>query len=135
PRGRRARARPSRAEPSRRSRRASRCPSRTAARDPGSSPAGPLPRDTGRVKPSYRLRQVANALNLSTALGLLLAVTAARGPRGVRRGPDGLLVAGGYRPPFPVASVFTVGNVVLLRGDASRLADGSRLMRHEARHA
>ena len=87
------------------------------------------------MKPSYRLRQVANALNLSTALGLLLAVTAARGPRGVRRGPDGLLVAGGYRPPFPVASVFTFGNVVLLRGDASRLADGSRLMRHEARHA
>lgn len=87
------------------------------------------------VKRTYRLRQVVNAVNLSTGLGLLLAATATRRPRGVRRGPDGLLVAGGYRPPFPVASAFTVGNVILVRGEASGLADGSPLLRHEARHA
>ncbi|MGP4025401.1 hypothetical protein [Actinomadura sp. 3N407] len=82
----------------------------------------------------HRLRQAVNAVNLSTGLGLLLALTATRRPRSVRRAPDGLLVAGGYRPPLPVAPVFTVGNVVLLRGDASGLADGSPLLRHEARH-
>ncbi|MEU8803637.1 hypothetical protein [Spirillospora sp. NPDC048819] len=86
------------------------------------------------MKRVHRLRQVVNAVNLSTCLGLLLAVTATRRPRGVRRAPDGLLVAGGYRPPLPAAPVFTVGNVVLVRGDASGLADGSRLLRHEARH-
>ncbi|WP_433469236.1 hypothetical protein [Spirillospora sp. CA-128828] len=87
------------------------------------------------MKPVHRVRQVANAVNLSTGLGLLLASTATRGPGRVRRGPEGLLVAGGYRLPFPIASAFTVGNVILVRGDASGLADGSRLLRHEGRHS
>lgn len=89
------------------------------------------------MKRAHRVRQVVNAVNLSTGLGLLLAATGTRGARGarrVRRGPDGLLVAAGYRLPFPVASAFTVGNVVLVR-DADGLADGSRLLRHEARHS
>ncbi|TDC56070.1 hypothetical protein E1281_09280 [Actinomadura sp. KC345] len=87
------------------------------------------------MRRAYRLRQVVNAVNLSTGLGLLLAAAATRRPRGVRRAPDGLLVAAGYRPPFPVAPAFTVGNVILVRGDESGLTDGSRLLRHEARHA
>lgn len=87
------------------------------------------------MRRAHRLRQVVNAANLSTGLGLLLAAAATRHPRDVRRGPEGLLIAGGYRPPFPIASAFTVGNVVLVRGDASDLAGGSRLLRHEARHA
>jgi hypothetical protein len=89
------------------------------------------------VKPAYRARSVVNAVNLSTPLGLLLAATAARpsgGPR-LRGAGDGLLVAGGYRPPVPVASAFTVGNVILVRGDASGLLSDPRLLRHEARHA
>lgn len=93
----------------------------------------------GGVKPAHRLRQVVNAVNLSTGLGLLLAA-AACGTRGepsrrLRRAPEGLLVAGEYRLPLPIASAFTVGNVVLVRGDAAGLADGSRLLRHEGRHA
>ena len=92
-------------------------------------------RDTEGVKRAYRLRRAVNAANLSTGLGLLLAATAPRGSRRVRRAPDGLLVAGGYRLPLPAAPAFTVGNVVLVRGDADGLADGSPLLRHEARHA
>ncbi|MCP9947019.1 hypothetical protein [Actinomadura madurae] len=86
------------------------------------------------MKRAHRVRQLVNAVNLSTGLGLLLAATTARGA-GFRRGPDGLIVAGGYRLPVPVASAFTVGNVILLRGDASRLSDTSRLLRHEGRHS
>ncbi|GAA2158774.1 hypothetical protein [Actinomadura napierensis] len=89
------------------------------------------------MKPAYRVRLVVNALNLSTALGLLLAVTATRrsgGPR-LHSAGDGLLVAGGYRPPVPVASAFTVGNVIILRGDAADLPARPRLLRHEARHS
>lgn len=87
------------------------------------------------MKPVHRARQVVNAVNLSTALGLLLAATATRPEGRVRKGPDGLLVAGGYRLPVPVASAFTVGNVILVRGDASHLAGASRLLRHEGRHS
>ncbi|MEW2360202.1 hypothetical protein [Spirillospora sp. NPDC029432] len=85
------------------------------------------------MRAAYRLRQAVNVANLSTPLGLLLAAAAARGP--VRRGPDGLLIAGGYRPPVPVASAFTLGNVVLVRHDAASLLDRPALLRHEARHS
>ncbi|TDC95341.1 hypothetical protein [Actinomadura sp. 7K507] len=87
------------------------------------------------MKRAHRLRQVVNLVNLSTVLGLLLAAAATRRPRSRRRAPDGLVVAGGYRPPFPVAAAFTVGNVILVRGDASGLAGDSPLLRHEARHS
>ncbi|WP_173091554.1 hypothetical protein [Actinomadura verrucosospora] len=89
------------------------------------------------MKPAYRVRMAVNTVNLSTPLGLLLAVAATRrsgGPR-LRGAGDGLLVAGGYRPPVPVASAFTVGNVILVRGDASELLSSARLLRHEARHS
>lgn len=76
----------------------------------------------------YRFRRVVNYVNLTTPLGLLIAAAG-----GARRqpGPDGLVLAYGYRYRFPAAGAFTVGNVVLTRRDA--LSD--RLVRHEGRHA
>ncbi|MFI7617974.1 hypothetical protein ACIBP6_42825 [Nonomuraea terrae] len=76
----------------------------------------------------FRFRSVANFLNLSTPLGLLLAVAGGATPR---RGPEGLILAFGYRPRFPIAGAFTVGNVVLTR----RNALSERLILHESRHA
>jgi hypothetical protein len=83
------------------------------------------------MKPQYLIRLVVNLLNLSTPLGLLIALI---GASGVRRGPRGLFVCDGYRPPVPDAPAFTVGNVVLLR-DARDLDAQPRLLAHEDRHA
>jgi hypothetical protein len=83
------------------------------------------------VEARWRLRQLVNVVNLSTPLGLLLAL-AGRAP--VRRGPDGLLLAHAVRLPAR-APAFTVGNVVLLRLDDAALARRPRLLAHEARHA
>jgi hypothetical protein len=85
----------------------------------------------GGVEARWRLRQVANVVNLSTPLGLVLAL-AGRGS--LRRGPDGLLLAHAVRLPAR-APAFTVGNVVLLRLDDAALARRPRLLVHEARHA
>ncbi|WP_113700276.1 hypothetical protein [Nonomuraea lactucae] len=76
----------------------------------------------------YRFRKVANYLNLATPLGLLIAAVggASREP-----GPDGLVLAYGYRYRFPVAGAFTVGNVVLTKANTL----DERLIKHEARHA
>ena len=79
----------------------------------------------------WRVRQVANVVNLSTPLGLALAL-AGRGT--LRRGPDGLLLAHAVRLPAR-APAFTMGNVVLLRLDDAALAHRPRLLLHEARHA
>lgn len=62
------------------------------------------------MKPA--VRRVANWVNLSTPLGLLLA--GAAGAR-LRETPDGHHLATGYRWRFPVAGAFTVGDVVLTR--------------------
>jgi hypothetical protein len=83
------------------------------------------------VEARWRLRQVVNVVNLSTPLGLLLAL-AGRGTLG--RGPDGLLLAHAVRLPAR-APAFTVGHVVLLRLDDAALARRPRLLAHEARHA
>jgi hypothetical protein len=80
----------------------------------------------------HRLRRIVNIANLSTPLGVLLAWT---GADGLRRGPHGLLIGTGYRLPLPVASAFTVGDVVLVRGDGSVLERRPPLLAHEARHA
>jgi len=76
-----------------------------------------------------RLRAGANWVNLSTPLGLVVARV---GGAAVQRGPDGIRVAVGYRPPFPIATAFTVGNVVL-----TRLPEppAGALLAHESRHA
>ncbi|MET8002406.1 hypothetical protein [Nonomuraea glycinis] len=76
----------------------------------------------------HRVRRVVNYVNLATPLGLLLSVV---GGATRRPGPDGLVLACGYRYRFPIAGAFTVGNVVLTRRES--LDD--RLLAHEARHA
>lgn len=87
------------------------------------------------------LRRLLNILNLTTPAGLALA-RAGRCP--VVRGPDGLLLAGGWSWPLPKAAAFTVGNVILFRPQVARsllpgagagVDAGSSLLRHEARHA
>jgi hypothetical protein len=70
-------------------------------------------------------------INLSTPLGLLIALI---GARRVGRGPRGLLHAHGYRLPIPPAPAFTVGNVILFRGGDPGLADRHALHAHEERH-
>ncbi|WP_105031603.1 eCIS core domain-containing protein [Arthrobacter ruber] len=81
-----------------------------------------------------RLVPLLNWINLSTPCGLLVA--ALSGCR-VSVGPDGILLAEGYRRRLPKARAFTVGSVVLLRGHAPRDAPAgfARLLEHEARHA
>ncbi|MEH0111111.1 hypothetical protein V6N00_15465 [Tersicoccus sp. MR15.9] len=68
---------------------------------------------TSDLTRGQRLRRAANWVNLSTPLGLSIAALTGTP---VRRGPSGLYVGTGYRPPLPVAGAFTVGNVVLVRG-------------------
>lgn len=79
------------------------------------------------------LRRLANAANLSTALGLAVARLGGTAP--VVRGPHGVLVAAGYRRPWPRAAAFTVGDVVVTRLSAEALAARPSLLAHEARHA
>jgi hypothetical protein len=74
---------------------------------------------------------VANWVNLSTPLGLLVARL---GRTSRAAGPDGLVIARGYRLRVPSAPAFTVGNVVLLRDDGV-LDRRPRLLAHESRHA
>jgi hypothetical protein len=83
------------------------------------------------VHTRHRVRALANALNLSTALGLLVATV---GGARVRRGPDGLLLAIGYRLRVPPAPAFTLGNVIMAR-DANIFERRPALLDHEARHA
>lgn len=85
----------------------------------------------------HRARWALNMVNLSTPAGLLVATVGGARPRRAR---DGLLIAHGYRLPFPDARAFTLGNVVMLRKDPARGRDpiGSipvRLLQHEERHA
>ena len=80
-----------------------------------------------------RARRVANLVNLSTAFGLLVARVG-----GARRrpGPYGLVLAEGYRYPFPVASAFTVGDVVVTAHSfGALLRTHPGLLDHEARHS
>jgi hypothetical protein len=76
----------------------------------------------------YRFRQIINCLNLATPLGLLIAKI---GGATRSSGPDGLVLAHGYRFNFPIAGAFTVGNVVITKRD--RL--DHTLITHESRHA
>lgn len=83
------------------------------------------------MRAAHRLRLVVNVVNLSTPLGLLVA---AAGRARLRRGPDGLLLATGFRIRTH-APAFTIGNVVVMRLDDEALARRPRLLVHEARHA
>ena len=84
------------------------------------------------MRAAYRVRLLANLVNGSTLAGLLVA---AAGRASLTRAADGLLVGVRYRLPVPVAPAFTVGNVILARGDRTALASKERLLAHEARHA
>lgn len=77
-------------------------------------------------------------VNLSTPAGLALARA---GNCRIARGPDGLLLAGGWSWPLPKAAAFTVGNVILYRSRVARsFTPGTGgtprpLLQHEARHS
>ncbi len=75
---------------------------------------------------------MANVINLSTPLGLVVA--RAGGAR-LAAADDGLIVAHGYRWALPAAPAFTLGNVIILRIDDEQLARRPKLMLHESRHA
>ena len=80
---------------------------------------------------AWRVKQVVNGLNGSTLLGLAVARV---GRARLGRGPRGLVVATGYRLPLPVASAFTLGNVVTSKHDRDWLDARPALVRHEERH-
>jgi len=81
----------------------------------------------------HRLRAVGNALNLTTPLGLAIARL---GHARVVPGPRGLLLGEGYRPWFPVAGAFAVGNVLITRSTwPEALGRLPRLLEHEERHS
>jgi hypothetical protein len=77
------------------------------------------------------LRLAANAANGSTLLGLAVAGLARTE---LRRGPRGLIIAGGYRWRVPFAHAYTLGNVVLCRSTAEDLLSRPALLGHEERH-
>lgn len=80
-----------------------------------------------------RFRQVANLVNLATPLGLGVA---ALGRSRIRSGPRGLVLADHYRLGFPIASAFTVGNVLVTPKDWDVLRrDRPALLRHEEAHS
>lgn len=78
-----------------------------------------------------RIRQIVNVLNLSTALGLFVALV---GGAELSPGPCRTLLATGYRYRFPVASAFTVGDVIITKMTLERLSGRELLLRHESRH-
>ncbi len=77
-----------------------------------------------------RVRRLGNRANLSTVFGLWVARL---GGAQVDPGPRGLLLAEGYRLPFPVAGAFTVGDVLITAGRWDSHDD--RLLQHEERHS
>lgn len=79
------------------------------------------------------LRSVANWLNLSTPLGLAVARV---GGCTLRRGPDRLWFAEGYRLRYPDGGTFTIGDVVLTARPAGSLPScGDDEIAHEEAHA
>lgn len=80
-----------------------------------------------------RRKNRANAVNGSTALGLLVARL---GRCRVTRGPRGMWLADGYKFKFPVAGAFTVGSVAITSQKWPEiLADREWLFRHEEHHS
>lgn len=89
-----------------------------------------MPAHRSRPRPArMRLRRLWNTVNLTTPLGMVLALGSGCA---VERGPEGLVLATGYRWPVPDGGAFTVGNVVFFR---PQTAVTPRLLAHESRHA
>ncbi|KRE61862.1 hypothetical protein ASG92_20150 [Arthrobacter sp. Soil736] len=84
------------------------------------------------MTPGQRLRQLANVLNGSTALGLLLAGLARTRTVG---GPRGLVIATGYGWRLPFAGAFAVGNVIIYRAGPDAAFANPVLLQHEERHS
>ncbi|MFN8080568.1 MAG: hypothetical protein U0Q19_13500 [Kineosporiaceae bacterium] len=86
------------------------------------------------MTPLLRVRQVVNVVNLSTPLGLVVALVGGGRPG---RGPHGLVLAENYRSAFPggAARAVTIGNVVLLRMSRAEAEALPGLIAHESRHA
>ena len=79
------------------------------------------------------LRRLGNWVNLTTPLGLAVARL---GRATTRPGPSGLVLAEGYRLGFPVASAFTIGDVVTTSGTWDELLRRQPdLLRHEEAHS
>ena len=82
--------------------------------------------------PWHWVRLVGNLVNLTTPLGMLVALL---GGARIRRGPRGLLLGEGYRIPFPDASAFTIGSVITTsRSWSELLRHNPQLFDHEERH-
>lgn len=81
-----------------------------------------------------RLRTALNWVNLMTPLGLLAAVI---GRSELHRCPGGMWIGTGYRPRFPIAGAFTIGNVINTRHSPEYLLapEKARLLAHETRHS
>ena len=78
------------------------------------------------------VRLVGNFVNLTTPVGLLVAVI---GRARIRRGPRGMFLGEGYRLKFPVAGAFTIGNVITTSSTwPELLRRNPRLFEHEERH-
>lgn len=103
-------------------------------RPPRPLPAHPSLAPDALGDPSWaRWRHAANWVNLSTPLGLVIAV--AGGSR-IRRGPARSFLADHYRWTFPAAGAFTVGDVILTRHDLDLLAARRpTLIEHELGHS
>ncbi|MHA7305792.1 hypothetical protein ACX80E_11200 [Arthrobacter sp. TMN-49] len=84
------------------------------------------------MKASLHVRALANALNLSTAAGLLLAGLSRTH---LQKGPDGLILGTHYTPALPLAGAFTVGNVIFYRADRARIEARPELLAHESAQA
>lgn len=80
-----------------------------------------------------RVRNLANWCNASTPFGLAVAAV---GRARVRRGPDGVWLAEGYRLGFPMAGAFTIGSVILTASGswADLEARHPGLLQHETNH-
>lgn len=94
-----------------------------------------MDRDTRRTQSALglRVRVVGNVINLSTPIGLAIALVA---KAKLRPGPRGLILAEHYRFAFPVAGAFTVGNVVLTRSSFAELTSRfPQVLDHEDAHA
>ncbi|MDX6259347.1 MAG: hypothetical protein QOH84_1035 [Kribbellaceae bacterium] len=78
------------------------------------------------------LKLVWNAVNLSTVVGVLVGGI---GRVEFSRGPRGLLYGTGYKLSFPVATAFTIGNVILSKHDRAYFDARPVLVKHEERHS